>query len=260
MIIDSHIHFGKILNFDMKKEHIIEAMDKYNIEFAIVSNIEATEFGHKLDRLPDEYQVEQVAANQRTVDFIKQYPDKLRGLFWIKPHLEGYSRQIEKFFMENKEYIKGVKVHPYHSKLPFTVENYKDYLDMAVRLNLPVIVHTAVDELSDPKNVYEVAKKYPNINFVLVHMGLGGDHLSSIEHIKELPNLYGDTTWVDPASALKAVRECGSDKIMFGTDAPIDGVDTYEKYEELIEYLSETLTEEEFANVFYNTAKELFKL
>lgn len=260
MILDSHIHFGKMLNFHMKKEDVIEAMERYNIDFAIISNIEANEFGHKLEKIPDEYQVSQIEANKRTVDFIKEYPNKLRGLFWIKPHLEGYSKEVETFFTENKEYIKGIKVHPYHSKLPFTIENYQEYLEMAVRLKLPIIVHTAVDEMSSPKNVYEVAKKYPNIDFVLVHLGLGGDHLASIEFIKELSNLYGDTTWVDPASALKAVRECGSHKIMFGTDATIDGVDTYKKYEALIAYLKENLSKEEFNNVFYKNAKQFFKL
>jgi predicted TIM-barrel fold metal-dependent hydrolase len=260
MIIDSHVHFGKALQWDMKQEDIIKAVELYNIDYVIVSNIAANEFDHKLNKLPDEIQVSQIEANQKTVDFVKKYPDKIKGLFWIKPHLEGYTKEVEEFIENNRDYICGIKVHPYHSNLAFTVENYKDFLEMAVRLNMPIAVHTAVDPLSNSKNVYEVAKVYKDVNFILVHMDLGGDHIKPMEYIKELPNLYGDTTWVNAESALKAVKECGSHKIMFGTDAIIDGVDTYQKYEKLISCLRNNLSEEDFNNVFSKTAQILFKL
>ena len=33
MIIDSHIHIGKIINFNMPEEMVIESMEKYRIDF-----------------------------------------------------------------------------------------------------------------------------------------------------------------------------------------------------------------------------------
>ena len=32
MIIDTHVHIGKILNFNMKKEDVLYSMEKYGIE------------------------------------------------------------------------------------------------------------------------------------------------------------------------------------------------------------------------------------
>ena len=44
MIIDCHTHIGKILTFDMPETMLLDSMDKYHIDFALVSNIEGAEF------------------------------------------------------------------------------------------------------------------------------------------------------------------------------------------------------------------------
>ena len=43
MIIDTHIHFGSMMNVNMKKKTVLMAMEKYNISKAIVSNIQSIE-------------------------------------------------------------------------------------------------------------------------------------------------------------------------------------------------------------------------
>ena len=63
----------------------------------------------------------------------------------------------------------------------------------------------------------------------MVHLGLGTDHELAIKLISKLPNLYGDTTWVNAKDTLKAIKVCGVDKIMFGSDNPIDGLETLGK-------------------------------
>ncbi|WP_268891468.1 hypothetical protein [Inconstantimicrobium porci] len=39
MIIDTHVHFGEILNFRMPEEMFLESMRKYKIDFYIYKNI-----------------------------------------------------------------------------------------------------------------------------------------------------------------------------------------------------------------------------
>ena len=69
-----------------------------------------------------------------------------------------------------------------------------------------MVTHTANDEESSPRVCYEVALKYPDVNFVMFHMGLATDNLEAIELISRLPNLYGDTSWVKPEMVLEAIR------------------------------------------------------
>jgi uncharacterized protein len=57
-------------------------------------------------------------------------------------------------------------------------------------------------------------------------MQLNSDNQAAIRVLKEHPNVYGDTAWVDMKIAKKVLQEIGEDRMLFGTDNPIDGVDT----------------------------------
>ncbi len=173
MIIDSHTHFGTMDKFNMPAKLLLKSMEKYKIDYSIVSNIESTEFTCELEPIPKKFPSRQLAANEKTLSLLK---------------------------------------------------------------------------------------KYPAINFVMVHMGLGTDNKKAIDYIAQLDNLYGDTSWVSLESTLRAVEKCGSHKILFGTDSPIDGIDTYEKYLELIEGLRKKLPTKDFENLMFHNAIKLFKL
>lgn len=51
-----------------------------------------------------------------------------------------------------------------------------------------------------------MALKYPNVNFVMCHMGLATDNQEAIELIAKLPNLYGDTAWVRADMVYQAIK------------------------------------------------------
>ena len=107
-----------------------------------------------------------------------------------------------------------------------------------------------------------MALKYPDLNFVMAHLGLGTDNELAIELISKLPNLYGDTTWVSAEKALKAVKVCGPHKIMFGTDNPVDGVDTLGKeiYQDYFQMVKQELTEEVYERLMCLNAKQIFNI
>lgn len=54
-----------------------------------------------------------------------------------------------------------------------------------------------------------MAEKYKNVNFIMGHMGLETDNKEAIELIGKLPNLYGDTAWIDPEHVIKMIRKYG---------------------------------------------------
>ena len=260
MIIDSHLHLGSIAKFHMPKEILMESLEKYHIDFGIVSNIEGCEFDHLGIFIQKEAQISQMEVNRRTLSLLKDYPNKLRGQFWIKPHTEGFSEEVEEFLTENKDYFVGLKMHPFHSNLKITDERCRGYLRFANEHHMSVAVHTAGDENSNPYHVYCAAQQYPNIKFIMVHMGLGTDHDEAIEYIQKLDNLYGDTTWVNAEKVIEAIRKCGSHKIIFGTDNPIDGLDTYRKYNEILEKGKEVLSKIEYENLLFLNAQRVFGL
>lgn len=60
MIIDTHVHFGEALHFNMPQSNVIEAMDKYNISTAIVSNTHSSECDFDQKLLPPSLQTSMI--------------------------------------------------------------------------------------------------------------------------------------------------------------------------------------------------------
>ncbi|MBQ6626694.1 MAG: amidohydrolase family protein, partial [Ruminococcus sp.] len=85
---------------------------------------------------------------------------------------------------------------------------------------------------------------------------------------KELPNLYGDTTWVSVESTMRFLEICGDDKIVFGSDAPIDGKDTYltnrtgdrSLYQSYFNEFKDMVSKETYDKIMYKNAIKLFKI
>lgn len=260
MIIDSHMHFGKILYFDLGKEKVLESLNKYNIDIGLVSSILGAEFDQDHNVLPSHLNADQRIVIKETVDFVKEHPGRLRGMFWIKPHTQGFTDEIGQLLIENRDYICALKVHPFYSNLAIDDPKYEPFFNFAEEADMPVAIHSSCDDKSNPKQVYKIAKKYPRVNFINVHMGLLTDNSEAIEYCSRLDNLYCDTSWVTFENVIKAVRKCGSEKILFGTDAPIDGVTTYDWYEKHLKSMGEYLKPHEVENVLYKNSKSLFKI
>ena len=267
MIIDSHTHIGHI-PFEVGKnrvktlpgEVLIASLEKYKIDFAIVSGLEGAEFDADFKRASKRMQVSQKAGLRKLLNFIRSNNKKVRALFWIKPYTETLTDEIESLVLENREFICGLKVHPTLSNLKFTDRRYYPYLEMAVRLGLPVQVHTENDGRSDVKFVGKMASIFPELKFVMVHMGMNSDNSEALSFLRNSSNIWGDTCVVKHENVIKAIKVCGADKILFGSDSIVNGIDTYERYIPLIEKIKEAFPEKEAAKVLGLNCRTIFNL
>ena len=263
MIIDSHVHIGKVGRMNMPEEMVLASMEKYGIDFSIVSNIEGCEVGDNEIPIPDRFQSGQTELNEKTLRFVRANPDKLGATLWIKPLMEGVTDEFEELIVKNRDIIYGLKVHPYHSNLLFNSPQIAEYIKLARKYSLVMVTHTADDYCSRPEAVYDAALKNPDVNIVMYHLGLGTDNEDAIEMVSSLPNLYCDTAWVEPEKTIKAIEVCGIDKVLFGTDNPIDGLDTYNNdmfYNYYFNEMKYDLSQEDYAKFMYKNAINLFKI
>lgn len=263
MIIDCHTHIGTILTFDMPEAMLLTSMDKYHIDYALVSNIEGSEVDGNQQPIPPEQQHSQRAINQKTLELARAHPDRLGALLWIKPATEGCTEEFAEMVVANRDIVFGIKVHPYLSNLPFNSSEVERYVQLAERFGIAIVTHTANDANSHPKLVSELARRYPSVNFVLYHMGLTEDSREAIDLITEIPNLYGDCCWVPPPNVLRAIQTCGSDRMLFGTDNPINGPGTYDDptyYQPYFDGLAGELAQADFDNFMFKNAIRVFHL
>ena len=268
MIIDTHVHIGTFDRFDMRPEDVLYSMERYGIAFSLVSDGEAVEFDHVGKPVPQQLQKPQNEVFRDTLRFARAHPDRIGAVPWLKIHSELPDDTFKKLLHENRELVYAFKLHPFHSRTAPDDERLEPVYCLAAEYDLPIVSHTGGCEEARSVHLYNAAKNHPELRFVMVHMDLGTDNAEAIELLGRLPNLYGDTTWVPVESTLKAIRRWGSEKILFGSDNPIDGKDTYlhngrgdrSLYQAYFNEFRELVSAEDYDNIMYKNAQKLFKI
>ena len=268
MIIDTHVHIGKCIGFDMKPSEVLYSMQEYGIDFSLVSNGEAAEFDHVGVPIPAEHQKSQNQVFRDTLRFARAYPDRIGAAPWLKIHSELPDDEFKALLKDNRDIVYAFKLHPFHSRLAPDDERLEPIYRLAAEYGLPIVSHTGGCEEASSIRLYNAAKKHPELDFVMVHMDLGTDNSRAIDLLGRLPNLYGDTTWVSVESTLKAIGRWGSEKILFGSDNPIDGKDTYlhnktgdrSLYQAYFNEFRSMVSAEDYDNIMYINAVRLFHI
>ena len=70
--------------------------------------------------------------------------------------------------------------------------------------------------------------------------------------MKRVSNIYADTAWVNIDKTIRVLNEIGEDRIMFGSDNPIDGLNTFDN-PMYLPYFNNN------ANIEYSTYKKLMR-
>jgi len=259
MIIDAHAHIGSWPSLKASEKAIIESNKRFGVSFSLVSDCDCWEYP-SLHKYPT-HQVTQAFGLKKTLQFVKSDPKHLGAACWVNPHSETVTPELHDLIKENRRYVYALKIHPFESHIRMTSPKIKPYLQLAREFGLPILVHTAKDRYSDVRFLALVARGNPDLVFVAAHLQLCSDNLSAIEEMKATPNLYADTAWVEMKKAKKVLTEIGENRIMFGTDNPIDGVDTlknpmYQAYFRNKAKLPGHL----YSNLMYRNAALLYKL
>jgi predicted TIM-barrel fold metal-dependent hydrolase len=156
------------------------------------------------------------AANARLARIVQAHPRKLIGFAGINPVRDAartetmIGRAVEVYG------FRGIKVHGFDSFPNRAV------CEAARRYRLPMLV----DVVRRVGVVDMLASQYPDVNFIIPHLGGFSDdwavHMQLIDQLQRYPNVYADTSGVRYWDALvAAVRRAGPHKILFGSDGPL---------------------------------------
>lgn len=191
----------------------------------------------------------------------------LQGLVWVQPGttpLDDVERYLASGFV-------GLKFHP-------TIDDYRaddatldPYLDLATRLAVPACIHSAPGD-ADPDFIRRLAERFPRVPILLYHTYLGPveGRWRAAQHAREQPNLYLETSWCRAGDILRLTEDAGVEKVIFGSDASIDGVthfcrqppnvDGEETYNDGLLRLVRALDPAAAKRVMGDTARHLFGL
>lgn len=202
MIVDAHAHIGVVPGtYDMPPQMQLDAMTRYGIDYALVSDIRAGE----TQTPPDGHTDFGVQINAEAADIVRRHADRLGLLLWCRPNAEqGYTDAFLHLYEQNRDIVKGLKLHPDIACLPVDDARVQPYLEMAAAFSLPVLVHTQGDGVSACRHVAAVAARFPQVTFIMGHLSLTDDKALPFSLMREYGNLWGDTAWVHYDDAVRA--------------------------------------------------------
>lgn len=104
--------------------------------------------------------------------------------------------------------------------------------ELASKRRLPVLHHIwqhrrrewPSQEISDGVDLGRLARRHPDVIFILAHIGGGGDYQHSYAAIREIPNIVADTSGsgVDRGMLDEAVGALGSQRLLWGCDLTME--------------------------------------
>jgi predicted TIM-barrel fold metal-dependent hydrolase len=154
-------------------------------------------------------------ANREVARIVTTAPERFVGFAFVDPARDR--GRISAMVAEGvqRHGFRGIKVHRHDSSIT------REVCAAARAWRLPVLY----DVMGDVTTVGLIAEEYPDVPFVIPHLGSFADDWRAqsafLDHLARLPNVFTDTSGVRRFDLLvEAVRRAGPHKVLFGTDGP----------------------------------------
>jgi predicted TIM-barrel fold metal-dependent hydrolase len=161
------------------------------------------------------FQSDYSTGNRDVARLVASLPGRLIGFAMV--HAGRDAGQVLEMVREAvlRHGFRGIKVHGLEH-MPT-----REVCEAAREFNVPLLV-----DVAGKAHVIDMfAPQYPDVNFIIAHLGSFADdwraHERVIEHLVRYHNVYADTSGVRRFDYLvQAVKRAGAHKLIFGCDGP----------------------------------------
>ena len=166
-----------------------------------------------------------VAGNVEAARVVAQTDGLLQWVVANPLQRESF-RQVEEMLAQPQ--CVGIKLHPEEHVYPIS-EHGDALFELAAKHSAILLAHSG-DPDSLPIDFVPFADAYPEVRLILAHLGNGGGAAGDPTlQVRAIQAAQHDNVFVDTSSARSlmpglvewAVREVGSERILFGTDTPL---------------------------------------
>ena len=217
-IIDADTHISPLNEaVSFRAERLVDEMDRAGVARAVVW-------------LQPPYMREIDSSLEYIYQSAKKYPDRLLPFGWANPHLglEKSVETIKRCMLEYKFY--GVKLNGAQDSYYIDDEKLTlPLIEEIAKFGGMICFHVGVDayEYTHPFRVAKIARRFPETNFLLAHMGgVGKPDVSNacVEMARECPNLYLIGSQISFNAILSAIKKLGASRVLYGSDMPYDSM------------------------------------
>lgn len=154
-------------------------------------------------------------ANRIVAGIVRRNPERHWGFAFV--HSERDRGRIASLVGEAVEKFgfRGIKCHRSDARIS------REVCEAGRRYRVPILY----DPLAEVESVELFAPQFPDVNFIIPHLGSFADdwraQYAIADQLARYPNVYADTSGVRRFEYLEiAVKRGGARKILFGTDGP----------------------------------------
>lgn len=154
-------------------------------------------------------------ANAQVARIVARDPTRLIGFAFVHAGRDAgrIHQMVERAV--NMWRFRGIKVHGYDA-LPT-----REICEAARRFRIPVLV----DVVGRAEVVDMLAPQYPDVSFIIPHLGSFADDWRAqqriVDQLTRYPNVFADTSGVRRFDYIvEAVKRAGPQKVLFGSDGP----------------------------------------
>lgn len=98
-------------------------------------------------------------------------------------------------------------------------------MSVAARAGRPVYVVTGTPVASEPFQLAELARQFPDLTFVMGRSGRTDFALDLLPALQAVPNLVAETAYNSGAFVRELVATLGADRVAYSSDAPFNDMD-----------------------------------
>ena len=154
-------------------------------------------------------------ANLEVARIVEQRRGRFAGFVFLHGERDRARAERMVSYFVRRHGFRGIKVHRRDARIS------REICEAARRFGLPVLY----DVFGEVQAVHLLAEEYPDVDFIIPHLGSFGDDWSAqiafVDSLARYPNIYTDTSGVRRFDLLeRAVKTAGARKILFGSDGP----------------------------------------
>jgi uncharacterized protein len=155
------------------------------------------------------------AGNREVARIVAASTGRFYGFAFVHAERDrGHIGEMVRVAVERYGFV-GIKLHRHDARIT------REVCEAAAAYRLPVLY----DPVGEVTVAELLAAEYPNVNFIIAHLGSFSDdwraQLSFIDLMARHPNIHADTSGVRRFDLLEqAVARAGPGKLLFGSDGP----------------------------------------
>ena len=245
MLHDAHVHVGQFRNLYSSPEEVFAFLDAFGVSRMAVSSIGTCEGDPEIP----------IREVGRIVELGKE---RITPVLWINP--EWVESDALPRLLNCGIAWKCIKVHGYFSRWEDCPELLQSVVDLARKMNVPFLFHTGGRPESDAGSYLPIAKKNPDVTFILAH----SRPVDQAIHVMEnCPNVMADTAFTPEEDVAEMISHGLARRILWGTDYPLqnvfyEGEDIVAHFNARVEAFIRMMNHEEWELVSHKNYERVF--